>query len=165
MNKINNIILKVEQIIGSIMLIMIVLLVFSSAILRVFNMPIVWSVDMSQLLFTWISMLGADIALKYGSHMGVDLLVKKLPVFLRKIISLFVYLLCVSFLCFITYWGYILCVQNYLRTYATLQISYSFATVAVPFVSLLMIFTLLEKIIYLIKNWNNENILKERGEI
>jgi len=165
LNKVNNVILKLEQIVGCIMLVLIVLLVFSSAILRVFNMPIVWSVDMSQLLFTWISMIGADIALKHGSHMGVDILVKKLPFMLRRVIRLFVYLLCIGFLCFITYWGYILCLENYLRTYATLQISYSFATMAVPFVGTLMILTLIEKLMYLFKNWSNESLLNKGGEV
>lgn len=165
MGKINKFILKTEYIVGSTMLVLVVVLVFASAILRVFGMPIVWSVDMSQLLFTWISMIGADIALKNGSHMGVDLIVKKLPINIRKIIELFIYILCVLFCLFVTYWGYVLCMENYLRTYATLQISYSYATAAVPVVSFFMILSLIEKSFLLIKNWNNKDMLIERGDI
>jgi TRAP-type C4-dicarboxylate transport system permease small subunit len=106
----------------------------------------VWSVDLSQLFFVWISMIGADLALKKRSHMGVDLLVKRFPAGLQKPVALFSYIICAGFLGFVTYWGIILCVQNYLRKYATLKISYSFATVAVPLISILMLLTVIQQI-------------------
>lgn len=154
MKKVNEVISKIESTVGVVMLTGIVLLVFISAVTRVFKSPIVWSVDMAQLLFVWISMFGADLALKKCAHMGVDIVVRKLPDKLQKIVALFSYLLCTGFAVFIAYWGINLFIENYLRKYQTLQISYSYATAAVPVVSCLMILTLLEQIIDLLRGWN-----------
>lgn len=158
MAKINQLIAKIEYAVGSVMLISIVLLVFTSAVTRVFHRPLVWSVDASQLLFVWISMIGADLALKNKAHMGVDLLVRKFPQSLQKGLALFSYLLCCGFTCFVAYWGITLCIQNVLRKYATLKISYSFATVAVPILCFFMLLTLIEQIMNLLRNWKSVNL-------
>ncbi|MFA6844966.1 MAG: TRAP transporter small permease [Sphaerochaetaceae bacterium] len=159
LKKINGVIGKMEYNVGTVMLIGIVVLVFASALLRVFDHPIVWSVDASQLLFVWISMFGADLALKKKAHMGVDLLVKKFPQRVQSLIAFVGYLLCAGFCCFMTYWGIILCVQNYLRKYQTLKISYSFATAAVPVVSIFLLLTIIEQVLDLVKHWD-----KKEGE-
>lgn len=151
MKRINETIRRIEYSVGTVMLIGIIVLVFASAFLRLVRFPIVWSVDASQLLFVWISMIGADIALKKGAHMGVDLLVRFFPEKIRKGLALFSILLCIAFALFIVYWGTHLCVTNHYRLYQTLGISYSFATAAVPFVSILMLMTLAEQLIDLLK--------------
>ncbi|MGD9155343.1 MAG: TRAP transporter small permease [Bacillota bacterium] len=140
------------------MLAAIIVLVFASAVMRTFRYPIIWSVDLAQLLFVWICMLGADAALKKRAHVGVDLLAKQFPVRIQNIITLTTYIISVLFLVFITYHGLSLCVKNYLRQYATLQISYSFGTVAVPIGSILMILTFAEQIINLFGNWDKPSI-------
>lgn len=160
MKKINEIIKKIEFAIGTVMLITIVVLVFLSAFLRLLNHPLVWSVDAAQLLFVWISMFGADLALKKRAHMGVDLLVRKFPITLQKSISLVTYLLCAAFVIFMAYWGFRLCIMNYLRKYQTLKISYSFATAAVPSIAIFMMLTLFEQILNLVRNWKNPAIVR-----
>lgn len=143
----------VETWIGVVMLTSIILLVFLSAITRTLKYPIVWSVDLAQLLFVWICMFGADIALKRKAHVGVDLITRKFPVRLQNIITLATYILCILFLAFIAYYGLFLCFTNYLRKYQTLQISYSYGTAAVPVGSVLMILTIIEQMIQLIAKW------------
>lgn len=160
MNTINNAIGKVEYVVGTVLLISIIVLVFVSAFLRLVGLPLVWSVDLSQLMFVWISMIGADLALKKGSHMGVDLLVRQFPLTLQKILSLFTYIICIAFVVFMAYWGIRLCVMNYLRTYQTLNLSYSFATAAVPCLSITMTLTIAEQLISLLGNWNNTTIVQ-----
>src|SRR5690554_3551404 len=150
----------VEIWVGVAMLTAIILLVFSSAVMRAVGRPIVWSVDLAQLLFVWISMFGADTALKKHAHVGVDLLVKKFTVKLQNTIAFCTYLLCIMFLSFITYYGVLLCITNYLRRYQTLQISYSFGTVAVPIGGVLMILTLIEHTVDLVGNWEKPVIEK-----
>lgn len=148
----------IETWIGVLMLAAIILLVFISAITRTFKHPIVWSVDLAQLLFVWISMFGADLALKKRAHVGVDLIAKQFPVKLQNSITLGTYILCLLFLGFIAYYGSLLCVTNFLRKYQTLQISYSFGTAAVPLGSVLMILTIIEQMTDLIKNWDKPSI-------
>ncbi|GHS90090.1 hypothetical protein AGMMS49957_14980 [Synergistales bacterium] len=151
MKRINSFIQTLEYIVGSVMIVSIVLLVFASAVFRVFRMPITWSVDLSQLFFVWISMFGADIALKKCSHMGVDLITRYFPQNIQKALAIFSCMLCAAFLVFVAYWGGFLCFQNYLRKYATLKISYSYATAAVPVVSVLMLLTLVQQFFELVK--------------
>lgn len=146
----------IETWIGVLMLAAIILLVFISAVARTFKQPIVWSVDLAQLLFVWICMFGADLALKKRAHVGVDLLVKQFPIKLQNSITLGTYIICLLFLAFITYYGLVLCVTNYLRKYQTLEISYSFGTAAVPLGSILMILTIIEQLVELIKNWKKQ---------
>jgi TRAP-type C4-dicarboxylate transport system permease small subunit len=140
------------------MLAAIVVLVFASAVMRTLRYPIIWSVDLAQLLFVWICMLGADAALKKKAHVGVDLLVKQFPVRIQNIITLTSYIISVLFLVFIAYYGVSLCVKNYLRQYATLQISYSFGTVAVPAGCVFMILTFVEQIVNLVGNWDKPSV-------
>jgi len=154
LQKFNGVLTKAEQVIGSVMVIMIVLLVFVNAIARKLGHPIFITQEGSQLLFIWISMLGANLAMKSDSHMGVDLLVRKFPPTLQKILKVFSYILCLGFLAFMTYWGIILCAKNYLRIYSTLGISYTTATAAIPVVSLFMALAILEKMILLFENWD-----------
>ena len=154
MKTVNAVIGRVENIIGVTMLIVIVGMVFLAAITRTFERPIVWSVDLAQLLFIWISMLGADIALKNKAHVGVDMLVRKFPDKLNRAITLCTYLLSIAFLAFMAYWGVRLCIGNYLRTYQTMGVSYSFGTAAIPVGAVCMILTFLEQLFDLLRDWN-----------
>ncbi len=158
MHKINNAVARAEYAVGTVMLISIILLVFLSAVLRLVDFPIVWSVDAAQLLFVWISMIGADLALKKGAHMGVDLLVRNFPGAVRNYLALFSYLLCLGFVVFMAGWGTHLCFMNYLRIYQTMNLSYSYATAAVPVLSILMFLTLAEQIASLLRNWKTPSV-------
>lgn len=63
------------------------LFVFGNVILRYFfNSGITWSEEVSRFLFIWLIFLGAILALKDNEHLGVDSLVKKLPVKGKKIV-------------------------------------------------------------------------------
>lgn len=158
MRKFNEKVGTIETWIGVVMLATIIVLVFASAVMRTIKYPIVWSVDLAQLLFVWISMLGADVALKRKAHVGVDLLAKKFPAKLQNMITLGTFIICILFLGFITYYGIYLCNVNYLRKYQTLQISYSYGTAAVPIGSVMMILTIIEQMADLFKNWGKPSI-------
>lgn len=154
MNKFNAFVGRMETLVGVLMMIVIVVMVFIGAVSRRFGQPIVWSVDLAQLLFIWISMLGADIALKNKAHVGVDMLVRKFPDKLNRAITLCTYLLSIAFLAFMAYWGVRLCIGNYLRTYQTMGVSYSFGTAAIPVGAACMILTFLEQLFDLLRGWN-----------
>jgi TRAP-type C4-dicarboxylate transport system permease small subunit len=138
--------------VGIAMMITVVLVVFASAIARSFRHPISGSMDLAQLLFVWICMFGADIALKKSIHMGVDLVVRQFPATLRKIVAIVSYALCIGFAGFSIYWGFVLVMQNYMRLYTTLKISYSFANAAIPIMSCVMLLTLIEQLVDTVKS-------------
>lgn len=63
--------------------------VFGNVVLRyVFNSGIVWSEEMSRYFFVWMVFLGAIAAMKDKMHLGVDILVKALPMKGQKVFFL-----------------------------------------------------------------------------
>jgi TRAP-type transport system small permease protein len=63
------------------------ILVFGNVVLRyAFNSGIMWSEEMSRFLFIWMCFLGAIGALKDNSHLGVDMVIKRLSEGKKKIV-------------------------------------------------------------------------------
>lgn len=63
-----------------------VLLVFSNVVLRYgFNSGITVSEEVSRWLFVWITFLGAIVALREHGHLGVDMVVARLPAWGKKV--------------------------------------------------------------------------------
>ena len=67
-----------------------VILVFLNVVLRYgFNSSITWSEEMGRILFVWVVFLGAVVAAKEKSHLGVDILTSKVPLGAQKVLYLF----------------------------------------------------------------------------
>ncbi|HXI60043.1 MAG TPA: TRAP transporter small permease [Polyangia bacterium] len=65
------------------------IMVFGNVVLRyVFNSGITISEEASRMLFIWLTFLGAIVAMKDKAHIGVDTLVKHLPVLGKKICAI-----------------------------------------------------------------------------
>ncbi|RAK22024.1 TRAP-type C4-dicarboxylate transport system permease small subunit [Anoxybacillus vitaminiphilus] len=63
------------------------ILVFGNVVLRyAFHSGITWSEEMSRFLFIWMIFLGAIGALKDNDHLGVDTLLKKLPLSAKRVV-------------------------------------------------------------------------------
>lgn len=135
--------LKVEAWLAKVLLAVVVLLVFVAGVMRWFGHPLVWSVDLAQLLFVWVSFLGADLALRRRAHIGIDYLVKRLPPRPRALLDVALVLLVVVFLLVMVVLGYQLTMLNLERRFGDSGISYAFVTSAVPVGCLLLAFTLL----------------------
>ena len=90
---------KAEVAVASICLITCVSVIFISALLRVIGHPINWATDLSLLLFTWSTFMGADIAFRAGKLVNVDILVNMLPDCMRKWNKIVIYSVCLIFLC------------------------------------------------------------------
>ena len=61
-------------------------LVFGNAVLRYgFNSGITISEELSRILFVWLTFLGAVVAMKDHSHLGIDSLIKRFPLWGRKL--------------------------------------------------------------------------------
>ncbi len=82
-----------------------VFMVLGNVILRYgFNSGITVSEELSRFLFVWLVFLGAVTGMRENAHLGVDMLVRKLPVFGRKVclaLSEGLMLLC----CVLFFWG------------------------------------------------------------
>ena len=63
-----------------------VIMVFGNVVLRyAFNSGITISDEMSRYCFIWLTYIGAMVAMREGGHLGVDTLVKHLPVTGKKV--------------------------------------------------------------------------------
>lgn len=68
------------------MLAAMVVLVFGNVVLRyLFNSGITVSEEVSRWLFIWMTFLGAIVALREHGHLGVDMVVQRLPAWAKRI--------------------------------------------------------------------------------
>ena len=66
-------------------LVLMVILVFGNVVLRyAFNLGITVSEEVSRFLFVWMTFLGAIIAFREHGHLGVDMVVSRLPTVGKK---------------------------------------------------------------------------------
>ncbi len=77
---------KLLEVLVVIFMIAMVVMVFGNVVLRYgFNSGISISDEMSRYCFIWLTYVGAMVAMREGGHLGVDSLVKHLPVNGKKI--------------------------------------------------------------------------------
>lgn len=123
---------RLELAIGAVLLLVITLLVFSAAVMRFFGHPLIWSVDMAQLLLIWLCFFGATRAMRERAHLGVDLVVRYFGRRIRLGIELGLAALFVVFMAVLAWEGYKLTMLNKERIFGDSGISYGFVTIAVP---------------------------------
>lgn len=77
---------KVEFAIAVALLTGIVVLVAVASVARVIGHPVIWSIEIAQLLFLWLCMLAADLAMQKGRHFGLTMLLDMLKPAHRRIL-------------------------------------------------------------------------------
>ena len=132
MKKISDFVLKIEEILAGVMLCMIAVLVFWSAVARTIGMPVNWAQDVSLLAFAWLTFIGSDIIIKGGGLIRIDMLVNKFPKPVQKVLMLIFDALMLLFLLILIVYGFLLVSQSWNRTFNTLKMSYAWCTLAVP---------------------------------
>ena len=86
MNKIVEGYFKLLKVLIALCLAVMVVLVFGNVVLRYgFNSGITVSEELSRWLFVWLTFLGAIVALREHGHLGVDMLVSRLPPIGKKV--------------------------------------------------------------------------------
>jgi TRAP-type C4-dicarboxylate transport system permease small subunit len=139
---------QIEEFISMLFLAVIVIFVFAAAIMRTIGYPIIWSVEIAQLLFIWVCMLGANQALRRDEHVGVDFLVRRLSTAARLKLDFCLYVVVACFLILLIVYGIQLSLLNPERTLGSVSLPYSLVTIAVPFGAGLMLFTTIRKLLY-----------------
>lgn len=86
MGKLIDQVCKLFEVLIALCLAVMVVLVFGNVVLRYgFDSSIAMSDEISRWLFIWVTFLGAVIALHKNEHLGMDMVVDRLPVLGRKI--------------------------------------------------------------------------------
>lgn len=139
---------KLEFIVGAGLLGAITFLVFIAAVMRFAGYPLIWSVDLAQLLFIWLCFVGATRAMRTRSHLGVDFLVRLFGHKTRLMIETGLAIVFIAFMGVLMRVGYQLTMLNIERQFGDSGLSYGWVTIAVPvgciFLSLAIIANLVE---------------------
>lgn len=86
-------------------LILMVLTATAQVVFRFFFTALSWSEELSCFLLVFVSLLGAAVAFKRGSHLSITLLSDRLPPTAKKILSTVVSLLGVAFFAVVAVYG------------------------------------------------------------
>lgn len=122
-------------------------LVFVAAIMRFYGYPLIWSVDMAQLLFIWLCFFGANKAMRDKSHLGMEVAVKYLGYRPHLWLQLLCAAIVLAFLGVLVVEGFKLAMLNRERTFGDSTLSYAWVTASVPVGSLLIGLSLIHNMI------------------
>ncbi len=125
--------------------------------LQVFNRyvlkaPLTWSEELAMLLFQWVAFLGSAVGVKRMSHFGIDLIVRRLPVHLRRAIRFIIPLLIGVVAFIMAFEGLRLLQFTKNEMYTALRLSHAWAYAAIPVSGLLSLFYLLR---HEVTEWRN----------
>ena len=134
---------QIEFAVGAILLAIITLLVFIAAVMRFFDHPLIWSVDLAQLLFIWLCFVGATRAMRERAHLGVDLVVRWFPHRTRLYIEIGLAVVFIVFMVLLAKEGYNLTLLNRERLFGDSGLSYAYVTIAVPVGSIFLALSVL----------------------
>lgn len=147
MKRFNDYLLKFEKNVAKVLLLVMVVLIFASAIFRFLGHPINWAVDLSTFMFAWACFFAVDVAWMENKMMAVDVFIKRLPLKAKRVfygINMFVIL---GFLVYLIIWGFYLSYTTRFRTFVGIpNFSYTWVTLSVPVGALLMFRTTLIKL-------------------
>lgn len=137
---------RVEFACASLLLGAVVVLVGLAAITRAIGMPIIWSVEIAQLMFLWLCILAIDLGLQDERHFGIQIVQDNLSPAARKVLKVINLLILIALLAFLIRYAWRNTVIMHARLDGALQIpgSYYHASMVVGFA--LMIRTLLVRL-------------------
>jgi TRAP-type C4-dicarboxylate transport system permease small subunit len=158
MRKIYHALCKAEVTICGVAFMFLVAFVFLSAILRFFRISVSWNIDLAMFFLAWTAFLGADIAWRSGQLVGVDLVTRRFPVKLQKVITIVIYLIVMGALLLISIFGIRLALVEQLRTYQSIPIPYSLMTISLVVAAMSMIISTILKIKRCIISFNKKEI-------
>jgi C4-dicarboxylate transporter DctQ subunit len=75
----------------------------------IFNWSFVWALELVTFLFAWLIFLGISYGVRVGSHIGMDAIVRTLPLRAQQLTGIVATLLCMAYsvLLFIGGWQYV----------------------------------------------------------
>ncbi|MCR0985591.1 TRAP transporter small permease [Roseomonas populi] len=108
-----------------------------------FNEPLIWSEEAARYLFVWVSLLGAALATREGTHYVLDALVQRFPHAGRLAARGVAVIVSAGFLVILVQTGINETSQASLQDSATLPIGMALPYAAIPVGAALMLFHLL----------------------
>lgn len=152
MAKIENAIVKILYSVCAFLMFVMVSVVTAQVVSRyVFGNPFTWTEELARYTFVWMSMLGMAVGVKYGSHIALDILVKKLQCTPRKVLVAVNQLFILAFTVTLTYSGFKLVQLGTRQTSPSLGLPMEWVYIVIPVSGLLMMFFVLNETARLFK--------------
>lgn len=125
----------------------VVVLVGIASVARAMGSPIIWSIEIAQLLFLWLCIFAIDLAFQDERHFGISLILDNVPQAGRKAIEIFNILVMIGLLVFLMRYAWKNTILMHPRLDGALQIpgSYFHSSMVIGFA--LLIRTLVVKLI------------------
>lgn len=133
---------RIEFACAALLLTLVVLLVGLAAVARAMGSPIIWSIEIAQLLFIWLCMVAADLALQERRHFGLSILLDNLSPRARRVADLVNHLVLVALLAFLLVYAVRNTILMHPRLDGAIQMHASFIHAALPVGIVLMLRTL-----------------------
>lgn len=138
---------QVEFACAAILLAAVVGLVGVASVARAMGSPIIWSIEVAQLLFLWLCIIAIDLGLQDERHFGISLMLDNVSPAARKAIEIINVVVMIGLLAYLLQFAWKNMILMHPRLDGALQIpgSYFHASMVVGFA--LMVRTLIMKLI------------------
>ena len=124
---------------GSLFIAMFIVLVMQIFARQIFNSPLIWSEELSRLIFVYVGLLGVSMGIRSQQHIMIDFLYAKFPKSMQKIVFTIIQILILACLIFFLYFGYDLFIKKEELEIVSLGISMKWMYLALPLITLLML--------------------------
>lgn len=136
---------KSTENVAALFLFLMVILVFMKVVTRVLiQSSFPWTEELSRYLMIWITFLGASIAFKYAAHIGVDLIVDKLPRRLKIVFQVIASAACLVFFALLIVKGYELIGRSMIQSSPALNLPMGYVYAIIPISGILMSINLVD---------------------
>jgi TRAP-type C4-dicarboxylate transport system permease small subunit len=157
-------VLKIEAVLASAFLLLMVALIFLGGVARMMHQPLNWTIDLATCFFAWAVFLCADIAWRNDILMSIDIVTARVPARAQRALIYLNYLIISGFLVYVMYAGLWLSWVSRARSFQGIpDVSYSWVTMSLPVGAALLLVTTALKVRRLlhedgVKGWASERV-------
>lgn len=144
---------RIEYVCAGLLLGAVVVLVGIAAVARAIGTPIIWSVEIAQLLFVWLVVIAADLGMQTNRHFGMQVLLDNVSPSVRKATEIANIMVLIGLLTVLFYYAWNNTILMHARLDGAMQLPGSFyhASMVVGFA--LLIRTLLVQLFQRFRSW------------
>ncbi|WP_291259097.1 TRAP transporter large permease subunit [Fusobacterium sp.] len=148
---------KLEEWIGGTLFVgMFLVLVLQIVSRQVLGKPLMWSEELSSLIFVYVGMLGISMGIRKQTHVLIDFLFTRFSPMVQKIVFTISQLIILACIIFMGYLGNILYQKKWIFELVSLKISSGWMYLALPLISILMLFRFYQAYK---ENYENDKVL------
>lgn len=134
-----------EYIGGTLFLVMFVVLVLQIFSRQVLDQPLTWSEGLAKFMFVYVGYLAVSVGIKENGHVFIDYFVQKFPTSVQNIINILFQSVILIAILVMGYIGVEMAQRKIPVEIVSLNISYVYMYMALPLLSILMIYRLIER--------------------